>query len=71
MRTAYQAVGSLLLAAIFVASIVTDADARRRYRYKHRGAPPVSEGLSLQRGDVPRATASSARSSPASRHARA
>jgi len=51
MRTAYQAVGSLLLAAIFVASIVTDADARRRYRYKYRGAPPVSEGLSLQRGD--------------------
>ena len=47
MRTAYRAAGSLILAAIFIGSIVTDADARRRHRY--RGAPPAAEGMNLQR----------------------
>jgi tetratricopeptide (TPR) repeat protein len=52
MRTSFRIAGSLFLATIFIASIVTDADARRRWRRHFRSAPPVqTEMLGLQRGD--------------------
>jgi tetratricopeptide (TPR) repeat protein len=52
MRPSFKIAGSLFLAAIFIASLVDDADARRRWRRSFRAAPPVqTEMLALQRGD--------------------
>jgi tetratricopeptide (TPR) repeat protein len=50
MRTSFKAIGCLFLAAIFIASLVDDADARKRRR-SWRAPPVQTEMLGLQRGD--------------------
>src|SRR4051812_17088296 len=57
MRPSFKIAGSLFLAAIFIASIVSDADARRWRRHHFRGGggggggSAAAESVALQRGD--------------------
>lgn len=53
MRTSFKVAGSLFLAGIFIASIVSDADARRwrRHHFRGGGGSAAAENVALQRGD--------------------